>query len=189
MFPISMFAILVLSATTATADVTEATLQIWPRAAIGSRNTTVETKLIMRCEYRANFIMFTIDYDSTNVRYKSIELGADAYQPHWEITSVYEGLPRNPDNTNKTLVVQINGSGNNGTMTGAGNQVADIRWTIGPDCMSTDLHFDRACSASRIGTYWGRLICDPEFIDGSVSTDCAVAVDARAWGAIKELYK
>lgn len=183
-----LLCLFVLLPTLASAD-PASILEIFPRASI-SNGGQLEKMVIMHTWYRASHIVMTIDYDSTNVEFVNAVLGTSANPSNWEVTEQHTRMPRYPTpQTNKAVRIVLYGTGNNGTMTGSGLQIAKLRFFVGEGCNGTVLNIDPVCSSTRVTTYGGTMLCDVAVENGSIDTGCAVNVASRSWDTIKGLYR
>lgn len=186
----------------------DSTIRLDP-AAQPSGNFVWEVKL--DTSYEVVALKFTVEYDSTQVRYVvgSTQLGS-AIPPEWMgITHVNEnvGGGAQGQGMNRNVLVQIFGDGGDTWFTGSNQQLATFEFATQPGCTGTNtVQFDMRCNVTSLSVWSNnQLITSCEELTGDLFSNPATVTCSSGgggcrgcgfdkasngtWSAIKGLYR
>lgn len=156
-------------------------LRLDPEVIPGADDTPVLVDVISSSDLDVRFAQFTVEYDSTLVRYTGVDAGDI---PTFLVLFAEESIGDKPQS--KAVTVGMYG-GPDSSYRGPEFWLATLRFRV-LECGLTTLSFNDACTASQYLTTSG-VVCAPELKLVGASVDCPVAVTQTAWSRIKGLYR
>jgi hypothetical protein len=152
------------------------TLRIEPPFTLATRGEIIGVSIRMTTDEQIGLLQFTLNFDSSVMTFNTASVGADI-TGDFSISNVNASLPFPPQTagTNENVLIQLFGGGSQ-FFSGVDVEVAVVRFRVDADaCARTLLAFDQNCAHTQAATASG-LLCDIDFLDASVATDCATNV-------------